>query len=388
LSGSCIVQRGKRFSVVCYAGVDPESKKQRQRWFGGFKTRREAEQFRLTLAHHPSFAGGVGPYGSPQLRTGDYIAAWLREREGLRELREQTHDRYEELIRCHIVPALGHIPLARLGPTAVQQLYVTMVSIKGLSTTTARQAAAVLHVALRTAVRRGLILRNPCDNTTPPPRAKFEPTVFTQEQVAKYLKDAREKATPAVYALHVTALTTGLRLGELLGLPEVAVDLRSGLLTVQQQLVRAGRHPVYGQPKTARGRRTVLLPPVATEAIRKALVWKKERKLRLGPKFHDVGLLFCGSRGRPLNPANLWNRDHVPRIERLGLPRTRLHDMRHFHATTLVANGVDARTVADRLGHASVAFTLQTYAHAAVKAQQYAATVANDSLMKTVGVHE
>ena len=383
LGGTSIVQRGKRFAVVAYAGIDPATKKQRQRWFGGFSSRKEAEQFRLSLAHHPTFSGGVGPFGSPRLRTGDYLTTWLREREALRELREQTLDRYEELLRCHIIPALGHIPLCRLSPAAVQRLYVTMVSDAGLSTTTVHQAAAVLHVALRGAVKHGLILRNPCDNTTPPPRAEYEPTVLTAEQAVRYLDDAHQTATPSVYALYVTALTAGLRLGELLGLPEDALDLHSGQISVQQQLVRAGRRPVYGRPKTVRGRRIVLLPPVAVEAIRAALVWKKERRLRLGPKFRDAGLLFCGPRGRPLNPANLWNRDHSPRLERLGLPRTRIHDMRHFHATALVARGVDARTVADRLGHSSVSFMLSTYAHAVARAQEQAAAVANESLTKT-----
>jgi len=385
LGGTSIVQRGERFAVVAYAGVDPETHKQRYKWFGGFRTRREAEQFRLTLAHHPSFAGGVGPYGSPQLRTGDYLIAWLREREGLHELREQTLDRYDELVRCHIIPALGHIPLARLAPAAVQQLYVTMVSSKGLSTTTAHQAAAVLHVALRTAVRRGLILRNPCDNTTPPPVAEYEPTVFTPGQAVAYLEDAHQTATPAVYALYVTAATCGLRLGELLGLPEAAVDLarRPPLLSVQRQLVRAGRAPSYGLPKTARGRRAIVLPDVAADAIRAALLWKKQQRLRLGPKYRDAGLLFCGPRGRPLNPSNLWNRDHAPRLKRLELPHSRIHDLRHFHGTQLGAAGVDAKTIADRLGHSRVSFTLDTYVHLALQAQERAAAVANELLMKS-----
>ncbi len=386
MSGTSIVQRGRNFAVVAYAGLDPETKKQRQRWFGGFRSRREAEQFRITLAHHPTFSGGVGPFGSPRLRTGDYLTAWLREREALRELREQTVDRYDEILRCHIVPAIGHVPLARLSPSAVQQLYVGMVADKGLSTTTAHQAAAVLHVALGAAVRRGLLLRNPCDNTKAPSRAKYEPTVFTTEQAVRYLDDARQTATPSVYGLHVTALTCGLRLGELLGLPEDAVDLQRRLLSVQQQLVHAGRDPRYGQPKTARGRRTILLPDVAIGAIRDALRWKKERKLRLGPKFRDAGLVFCGPRGRPLNAANLWNRDHTPRLIRLGLPHTRIHDWRHFHGTALVGSGVDARTVADRLGHSSVTFMLSTYAHAVAAAQEHAAAVANDLLTKPAGV--
>jgi integrase len=77
-------------------------------------------------------------------------------------------------------------------------------------------------------------------------------------------------------------------------------------------------------------------------------------------------------------PPIWWNRDHTPRLERLGLPRTRIHDLRHFHGTALVASGVDARTVADRLGHSSVSFMLQTYAHAVATAQEHAASVAND----------
>lgn len=215
------------------------------------------------------------------------------------------------------------------------------------------------------------------------PKAHYEPTVFTTEQAVAYLEDARTTATPAVYALHVTAITCGLRLGELLGLREDAVDLERRLLSVQQQLVRAGRAPVYGQPKTARSRRTILLPPVAVEAIKAALLWKKERRLRMGPKYRDAGLVFCGPRGRPLNGSNVYNRDHKPRLVRLNLPHTRLHDWRHHHGTVLVANNVDARTVADRLGHSSVTFMLSTYAHAVAAAQEHAAATVNDLLMKS-----
>jgi len=261
--------------------------------------------------------------------------AWHKQRVDLGVIREQTADRYDELLRCHIIPALGHIPLARLSPAAIQSLYVTMISGKrgdvetgrrGVSSTTAHQAAAILHKALRDATQQGLIARNPCDNTTPPPVAEYEPTVFTVEQTVAYLRDALETATPTVYALYVTAATCGLRLGELLGVPETAVDLRRcpAILSVQQQLVRAGRHPVYGQPKTQRGRRIVVLSDMAADAIRDALVWKKARRLKLGPKFRDAGLLFCGARGRPINPANLWNRDHTPPLERLNLPHSRI----------------------------------------------------------------
>ena len=103
----------------------------------------------------------------------------------------------------------------------------------------------------------------------------------------------------------------------------------------------------------------------------------------MGPRYRDSGLLFVGERGRPLNPSNVRNRDHLPRLTRLGLPRFRIHDLRHFHATHLIAAGVDYRTVGDRMGHKSPSFTISTYAHAAARARERAAAVANEMLMKT-----
>jgi integrase len=304
----------------------------------------------------------------------------VAERRALRTLTPRTADHTESAIRLHLVPHIGHIPLARLGPPAIQQLYVTLLGT-GLSPATVRRSTGVLHVALEDAVKRGLILKNPQTNTTPPKVAQYQPTVLPPEEIVHYLEDARQTAkTPALYALYVTAATCGLRIGELLGLSEDAVDLASHVLRVNRSLVEAGSAPIYKDPKTGSGTRTVLLPDAAGEAIRAALVWKKQRKLRLGARYRDAGLVFCGPRGRPLNPSNIRNRDHVPRLERLELPRTRLHDFRHFHATALVAAGVDARTVADRLGHASPSFTLATYAHASARAQAQAAAIANGLL--------
>ena len=111
--------------------------------------------------------------------------------------------------------------------------------------------------------------------------------------------------------------------------------------------------------------------------------WRKGQRLRLGQRYRDSGLLFVGEYGRPLDPSNIRNRDHLPRLIRLGLPRFRLHDLRHFHATQLVAASVDYRTVGDRMGHRSPSFTISTYAHAAARAQERAAAVANDLLMKS-----
>lgn len=384
LGGMCIVKRGGKFCVVAYCGTDPKTGKERRKWFSGFQSARDAERFRLTLGTNPAFASGSGPYGSGRLRLRDYLPDWLDERRTLGELRTRTADRYDELIRLHVTPRLGHIALVRLAPPAVQYLYTSMLK-DGLASATARQTGRVLHAALATALRRGLIAKNAADQATLPQSDKFEPTVLSPEQIATYLVDAGATADPALYALYVISIGCGTRLGETLALSENDADLANGLLHVRRTLVHAGREPVFGPPKTDRARRTLLLPDGAISAIRAALVWKKERRLRLGSRFRDAGLLFCGPTGRPLNPSNIRNRDHLPRLERLHLPHVRLHDLRHAHATYLVAAGVDHRTVADRLGHASPSFTLATYAHAALAAQQRAAAIANELLTVSTG---
>jgi integrase len=113
------------------------------------------------------------------------------------------------------------------------------------------------------------------------------------------------------------------------------------------------------------------------ERLRQLRKWKIEQKLRRGPKFREYGLVFCGPRGRTLHQNNIRYRDHYPRLERLQLPRIRLHDLRHGHATYLIHAGVDHRTVADRLGHSSPSFTLKTYVHGVLESQRRAAEVAN-----------
>lgn len=186
--------------------------------------------------------------------------------------------------------------MARLSPAAIQQLYVTLLE-RGLNPATVRRATGILHVALEDAVHRGLLLRNPQDNTTPPKVQRYEPAVPAPDQVARYLADARRTATPTLYGLYVTAATCGLRIGELTGLQEDAMDLSTLRLRVRQTLVSAGKDPVRGQPKTDSGWRTILLPQLAAEAIRSALRWKKEQRLRLGAKYRDSGCCSSANMG-------------------------------------------------------------------------------------------
>lgn len=377
-----IVCRGKRFAVAVYAGIDPVTKKQRYKWHGGFKSKREAEMFRATLASHPAFSSGMGIYGNTRLRTGDYLDDWLRQHAEKRKLEAKTEERYKDFIRVHLKPTIGHISLVRLSPQTLEDCYADLLS-KGLSRTTAHHIACLLHKALEDAVRRGLIARNPVDQTDPPARDTKPRAVLTPEQVRLYLDDARQTAPIYLWALYLTKVGTGMRFGELLGLRETDLDLDGGIVSLEQALKKPGPKAVFGGLKTARSRRTITLPAEVVDGLRQLRRWKAAQRLRQGPKYREYGLVFCDARGRPLHQNNIRYRDHYPRVERLKLPRIRPHDLRHTHGTLLVAAGVDYRTVADRLGHSSPAFTLSTYVHGVSESQKRAATVANELLMKS-----
>jgi integrase len=137
-----------------------------------------------------------------------------------------------------------------------------------------------------------------------------------------------------------------MRFGELLGLRESDLNLDAGTVSLEQSLKRPGPYAAFGKLKTDRSRRTIPLPVEVVDALRQLKLWKAKQKMRRGPKFQEYGLVFCGPSGKPLHANNIRYRDHYPRLERLKLPRVRPHDLRHAHATHLVAAEVASTLLA------------------------------------------
>jgi integrase len=387
LSGSYIQQRGKSFSVYAYAGVNPVTKRPMRKYLGTFLSRREAERCRVELAHHPLYSAMIGSAGSPRLRLESYVSTWIDEREALGKIRSHTAVGYRERARLDIFPSLGYVPLARLSPPMIQALYTRLLRDRGLAPATVKQAASILHASLRDAVRQGVIMKNPAAQCSAPSVPDHrEMSVWTEAQLAAYLTDAAVTATPSVLAFYITMVATGCRPGELAGAPEDAIDFERAMLRVRTNLVSPGRQPVFDEPKTQTGHRTIKLPPEAVEALRAGLLWKKAQRLRLGPRFHDGRTLFCTPRGRPLDRRVLRARDHLPRLRRLNLPDARIYDLRHLNISYSIAAGVDLRTVADRAGHKDPGYLIRRYAHAVAAAQERAVDVASNLLAKPAGV--
>ena len=192
-------------------------------------------------------------------------------------------------------------------------------------------------------------------------------------EVARLLDTARQAGDPLT-PLWSLAFYSGCREGELLGLTWEDVDLDQGRLKIRRTLTRAsGGVPQFGQPKTRRSRRTVTIAPEAVAVLRGLREEQARQRARLGPAYADFGLVYATRSGRPLLARNVI-RAFKAALARAGLPQTtRVHDLRHAHATALLAAGVHPKVASDRLGHSSVMLTLDTYSHAVQGLNQDAA---------------
>lgn len=165
---------------------------------------------------------------------------------------------------------------------------------------------------------------------------------------------------------------TGVRRGELLGLSWDAVDLDAGRLAITRTLISGKGAPRFSEPKTKRGRRSVALDAGTVDALREHRERQLDERLAWGPAYEDHGLVFCREDGTPIWPRT-FSRSFDHHVRDAGLPKIRLHDLRHTHATLALEAGVHPKVVQEWLGHASIAITLDTYSHAVPAMQEDAA---------------
>jgi integrase len=169
-------------------------------------------------------------------------------------------------------------------------------------------------------------------------------------------------------ALYITAIGTGLRLGELFGLQWADLDLKASTLTVRRTLTEVNGKLSLAEPKSAKGRRLVTLPQRVTDAL------ADHRKRAVASGFAGVPYVFCNSVGGPLRRSHFHRNEFKPLLKRAELPAIRFHDLRHTSATLLLVQGVHPKVVQERLGHAQISVTLDTYSHVLPSMQLDAAT--------------
>lgn len=297
------------------------------------------------------------PQASARLTVEQFLTRWLASRAST--VRASTARRYGQLVRVHIVPRIGRVPVTRLAPAHLEGLYASMLS-SGSAPMTVRHVHALLHSALKQAVRTDSAVRNVATMVDPPRSSRREMKTLSESETRVLLQAAAGEPLEALYAL---AVTTGMRQGELLGLRWSDVDLEQGRIHVQRSLQRTPSGPVLAETKTAASRRNVSLTQAAGIALRKHRARQVEERLRAGPGWHDDDLVFANEVGRPLDASNVVQRSFRHILRRSGVPRIRFHDLRHTAATLLLGRNIHPKVVSEQLGHAQIAITLDLYSH-------------------------
>ncbi len=218
----------------------------------------------------------------------------------------------------------------------------------------------------------GYLNRNPAALAVKPKQrsaGSVDMRTWTADELRRFLDHVRDDRLFPAWRL---AASTGLRRGELLGLRWQDVDLHAGRVSVRQTLTTVGNKVAFGEPKTARGKRNIALDGVTIGALRTWRTQQAQERLALGPVWQDTGLVFSREDGSLIHPDtfSFWFDRHVRAAD---VPRIRFHDLRHTHATLALQAGVPAKVVSERLGHATVAFTLDVYSHVIPALQEDAA---------------
>jgi integrase len=358
-----VIKRGSTYSVVLDLGKGPDGKRIRK-WHSGYRTKKDAEQAQGELLA----ALGRGAYVEPSKRTmGPFLREdWLP---GLRsQVRPSTWAEHRSKVEVHLAPAIGHLPLQRLAPGHLNTLYADLLE-RGLSARTVLHVHATIRRALADATRWGLVPRNVALLASPPRPARTELQVWTAADLRAFLAFVEDDR---LYGLWLLAASTGMRRGEVLGLQWPDVDFGRARVAVRRSLVTVGHQVVVSEPKTAKGRRSVALDPATVAGLK---AWRKHQtaeRLAWGPAWTDSGLVFTREDGRPLHPREV-TRAFTRHVLAAGLPIIRLHDLRHTHATLALAAGIHPKIVQERLGHANIAITLDTYSHAVPALEEQAA---------------
>jgi integrase len=359
-----IFKRGDKYSVVVEIDRDPITGRRRQKWHSGYRTKRDAERALSEIVG----ALHAGTYVEPTKQTlSEFAREWLAAIKPT--LRPATHYSYERNLRLHVLPRLGPVELRRIDAGALNGLYAALLADGrkdyaggGLAPRTVRYIHTIIHRALKDAVKWDRLARNPADAADPPkPGAASRPETitWTADQTRAFIDGTRQSRHWAAY---LVLATTGLRRGEALGLRWRDLDLDTGRASIRQTIIAVQHTAMIGTPKTAKGRRTVTLDRGTVVALREHRKRQAAERLLMGAGWTDNDLVFCHVDGTMLHPER-FTRGFSDAVRRLGLPPIRLHDLRHGWATLALQAGIHPKVVQERLGHANISITLDTYSH-------------------------
>ncbi len=359
-----IKQRAKgTWTIILDVGRDPTTGKRQQQWTTIRGTKKEAERKLSELLVKTDSGGYVKPSKDT---VGAFLHRWLVDYIST-QVRAKTFEGYQQRAK-HLIGGMGHIPLAELRPEHIRHYYRE--KGKTLAPATLTKHHNLLKAALSQAVQDKALPNNVADAVKPPRGSRKEMRALTRSEVHSLLGACED--TPWHPIFH-TLTWCGMRRSELLGLKWGDIDLLMATLQVRRSLHRLkGGIFIFEEPKTAKGRRTIALSPASCLVLRAHREGQERDAALLGLPLTDGTLVFGHADGSPRTPSTV-TLAFRRLVKRLGLGHVRLHDLRHTMASLYLEQGVNPKTVAERLGHASVAITLELYSHCLPGVQEAAA---------------
>lgn len=373
-----ITQRRNTYFVVIDHGIDRLTGKRQRNWHKAGTTKRGAQQLLAELLDAHDTNTTLEP---DHITVGTYLTSeWLPSISN--ELRYSTFDSYRRNVEIHVVPRLGDARLQALRPLDLTRYYSELLRSGrrdgrgGLSPKSVRNIHLMLHRAFEDAVDLLYLRTNPTTSAKPPRAAAADPDAiryWTGPELRSFLETNSDHRHWPVWYL---AANTGMRRGELVGLRWRDVDLESRRISVRNAIVSVGYKACRSDPKTRRGHRTIDIDHRTVGMLgehRRAQDDEGAAAGITGPS----EFVFTKPDGRPFHPE-LVRQAFDRRVARTQVPRIRFHDLRHTHATLLLKAGVPPKIVSERLGHATVAFTMDIYAHVIPGMQAEAADMFRD----------
>ncbi|MBP3396064.1 MAG: site-specific integrase [Clostridia bacterium] len=340
---------------------------QRKSFYG----ERQADVLKAMRAAQKASDDGV--YFEPAKMTlSKWLDVWLEEYVAPAS-KPLTYTTYKSRVETHIKPALGRIKLTSLNATQIQALYNNLLKVQELQPKTIKNLHGILHKALEQALKLRYIGLNPADACTLPRIEKKEIKPLSETEIAAFLVAIGEGEP--LQDLFTVALFTGMREGEICGLPWNAVDFRAGTITVKQQLCKekqkGGQH--YIAPTKNDKARTLTAAPFVMDILKRVRQEQKNNHLTMGLGWqNEFDLVFTDKAGRYIVPQTALKRFKAI-ATKIGRPDARFHDLRHTYAVTALQEGDDVKTVQQNLGHATASFTLDVYGHVSEKMKKESA---------------
>lgn len=361
--GQIIARGERRWLVRVYLGRDRETRTRTYHNRTIYGSLRYAQAFLTRKLHERDLSRGVEGL---QCTVDEFLDHWLKTAVKPK-VRGKTYSDYAAMLRRYIRPAIGARILASLSPLEIQAAYQIMVDRK-LSARTIRYAHGVLRAAIRQAIRWQLLLADPTQGVQLPSPQCREMSVLTTEQARLFLRAALHSPHACLFAV---ALTTGMRPSEYLGLCWRDIDWDRGTVSIVRTLHKHEGQWTFTDTKRVRSRRVVKLQTWVLKLLGKLKDKDEATGETCDAAFAD--LIFAKAHGEPINEEYLVKKHFKPLLREAGLPNIRLYDLRHTSATLALTVGVAPKVVSEQLGHASAAFTLDTYSHVLPHMQDEAA---------------